>query len=187
MDEKAQKDVNQLYAEFQAFSPQSDKPDDYYGALVVEQAFKAAFEGNAAVGAALVDDRGNLALIGRNRMFFPYFRSDLHAEMELLTNYENIFKGDRSLKGYTLYSSLEPCEMCTIRIINSGVSKVYYVAEDKGKGGMTGPNKLAPHWSRLAAYQEFGLARCSSELSRIALGVFELTINDIVAKLKARR
>jgi tRNA(adenine34) deaminase len=187
MDENRREEIDRLYAALEAYVPQPDHEDDRYAWLAVAEAFKAAREGNAAVGALLVDENGHIVLSARNRMFYPYFRSDLHAEMELLTNYENILKGEKTLKGYTLYSSLEPCEMCTIRIINSGVSHVYYVAEDLGKGGITGPNKLAPHWARLAAYQEFGSARCAPELARISLALFELTIGDVVARMIERR
>jgi tRNA(adenine34) deaminase len=179
--------LDQLEARLAACVPDPALADDPFVLITLRQAFAAAREGNAAVGAALVGPDGKLALAARNRMFRPYFRSDLHAEMELLTNYEEILKGDSTLKGYTLYSSLEPCEMCTIRIINSGVSHVRFAARDEGKGGITGPNKMAPHWERLAAAQTFAQARCSPEFAALGLEVFQLTIGGIVRKMMERR
>ena len=119
-------------------------------------------------------------------MFRPHFRSDFHAEMVLLTAFEETNR-DADLIGHTLVSSLEPCEMCMIRIINAGVTNVLYVSPDLGKGAITGPNALAPHWSRLAEHQHFSAADCDPRLAEIALEAFGLVIGDVVEKLMARR
>ena len=164
-----------------------ERPHDRYGRIAVAQAIEGGLEGNAAIGALIVDPDGGVVLIERNRMFVPRFRSDFHAEMVLLTRYEDQYLDRSDLRGHTLVTSLEPCEMCMIRIINSGVTNTLYVASDLGKGGITGPNRLAPHWARLAEPQNFETADCSPRLAEIGLEVFQATIGGIVEKMMARR
>ena len=163
------------------------QPHDGYSRIAIGQAIEGGLEGNAAIGALIVDPDGEVILSERNRMFVPRFRSDFHAEMVLLTRYENEHGNEADLRGHTLVSSLEPCEMCTIRIINSGVTTTLFVASDLGKGGMTGPNTLAAHWARLAEPQTFATADCSPRLAEIALEVFQATIGGVVKKMMARR
>ena len=74
-----------------------------------------------------------------------------------------------------------------IRIINAGVTNVLYVSPDLGKGAITGPNALAPHWARLAEHQHFSAADCDPRLAEIALEAFGLVIGDVVERLMARR
>ena len=163
------------------------RPHDRFARLAVTEAVEGGLEGNAAIGALIVNPDGRVILQERNRMFVPRFRSDFHAEMVLLTRYENQHGNRSDLRGHTLVSSLEPCEMCMIRIINSGVTHTLYVASDLGKGGVTGPNALAPHWARLAEPQSFAAADCSPRLAELGLEVFKATIGGVVEKMMARR
>lgn len=174
-----------LHEELAGLSDQ--RPHDGYARIAIEQATEGGLEGNAAVGALLVDPDGRVMLADRNRMLAPRFRSDLHAEMALLTRYEDEHGNRSDLRGHTLVTSLEPCEMCTIRIINSGVTNTLFVASDLGKGGITGPNRLAPHWARLAEPMSFAAADCSPRLAEISLAVFEATIGYVVERMMARR
>lgn len=179
--------LQELLDEVQTFESDPSYPEDPFVLISLEEAIVAAQEGNAGVGAILVDPDGNIAHRDRNRMFHPYFRSDFHAEMVLLTNYEEQIKGAHTLKEYTLYSSLEPCEMCMIRIINSGVSNICFAGIDAGKGAVNGPHQLADHWKELSAKQEIRQANCSPRLAEIGLDVFLLTIGDVKQKLQDRR
>lgn len=163
------------------------RSNDAYSRIATGQAIEGGLEGNAAIGALIADPDGEVLLVERNRMFVPRFRSDFHAEMVLLTRYEEEHGNRGDLRGHTLVSSLEPCEMCTIRIINSGVTNTLFVASDLGKGGITGPNELAPHWARLAERQNFAAAECSPRIAEIALEAFQVTIGGIVEKMMARR
>lgn len=163
------------------------RPHDAIARQAIQEAITGGLEGNAAVGCLILDPDGKVLVSDRNRMLAPRFRSDLHAEMSALNVYEDTHPDGGNLKGHTLVTSLEPCEMCTIRIINSAVTTTLYVASDVGKGGITGPNTLAPHWARLAAPQVFAPADCSKELSDISLKVFTTTIGGVVEKMMARR
>ncbi|MDH3606347.1 MAG: nucleoside deaminase [Acidimicrobiia bacterium] len=164
-----------------------DRPHDHVARIAVTEAIDAGLEGNAAVGALLTGPDGEIIASERNRMFVPYFRSDFHAEMVLLTAFEDENRPVADLREHTLVTSLEPCEMCNIRIINSGVSHVLWVSADLGKGAINGPNQLADHWARLAEPQHFGAADCDSRLAEISLEAFEATIGGVSEHLMDRR
>ena len=166
---------------------EGDRPHDEWARLTVGAALEAGLEGNASIGALLADPDGKVLLNERNRMFVPRFRSDFHAEMALLTRWEEENPSHPGLKGYTLVTSLEPCEMCNIRIITSGVSNVLYVADDLGKGAITGPNDLAPQWASLAQSQNFAAADCDPRLAEISLDAFVTALPGVTARLTARR
>jgi cytosine deaminase len=186
MRTRFQETLARLEKRINAFVPHPAFRDDSYLIVALKEAFIAVQEGNGGVGAVLANEQGQIVVRGRNRMFYPYFRSDLHAEMDVLTRFEENYK-DKTLNGYTLYSTLEPCEMCLIRIILSGVSRVVFAADDSQKGGITGPNKLPEQWRRLAAGQAFAAAACSPELAELSRQLFDLALPDALNKLQARR
>jgi cytosine deaminase len=178
--------LRQLEARITRLAADPAMPDDPYIILTLQEALAALHEGNAAIGAILVDGAGQVVQVGRNRMFYPRFRSDLHAEMDVLTAFEEWAEAGQTLKGYTLYSSLEPCEMCMIRLINSGVSRVYFAASDE-KAKTTRRQEWAPHWQRLGEKQEFAPARCSPEMRELGWQVFVMAAPRTTEKLLARR
>ncbi len=163
------------------------RPHDGIARQAIDEAIEAGLEGNAGVGCLILDPHGRVLVSDHNRMLAPRFRSDLHAEMSALNLYEDGHPDGGDLRGHTLVTSLEPCEMCTVRIINSAVTTTLYVASDAGKGGITGPTTLAPHWAHLAEPQTFAQADCSGELIKISLEVFTITIGGVVEKMMARR
>lgn len=175
-----------LGTRIESLVPDAAFPDDPFIILALRQALAGAREGNGAIGAVLADGQGRVIFEGRNRMFCPHFRSDLHAEMDVLTGFEESHKNE-SLRGCTLFTTLEPCEMCTIRIIYSGVSRVRFAAPDFDKGGISGPNKLPQLWTSLASDQEFAAAECRPELADLSRQIFDLTLPRALAKLQQRR
>jgi cytosine deaminase len=176
------------------YSVQPDFPDDPYGLIVVNAALEAIKGDSGGIGACLVDSRtGRVVETGRNRQFTTYFRSDLHAEMDLLNRYEDRVKKPRSNgKGsnprecphLVLISSVEPCPMCLTRIINSGIKTVLFVVEDKQGGMVTRLDQLPPFWREFAADREFRQADCSPELRQIALDLFHFSHRDFARNRK---
>lgn len=159
---------------------------DKFVIITLHEAIAAAKEGNFGVGAVLVRETGEVIQRGHNHVFNPYFRSDLHAEMDVMTKFEERFRGIKTMKGFVLFSSLEPCPMCFLRLIISGVEKVYYAAIDKDGGMVRRFEYLPPEWEGLARRQEFALAQCSPELSDIALQIFLGTVGENDRKLQNR-
>ncbi|MBM3235958.1 nucleoside deaminase [Candidatus Poribacteria bacterium] len=186
MNNLTQKLLIELERKIKAFVPNPMYPHDVFIVITLHEAIAAAKEGNFGVGAVLVRENGEIIQRGHNRVFKPYFRSDLHAEMDVMTKFEEQFKNIDSLKGFILFSSLEPCPMCFVRLIISGVKKVYYAAIDQNGGMVHRLEYVPPEWKELAQRQEFALAQCSSELRDIALKIFLSTVNENDKKLQNR-
>jgi cytosine deaminase len=181
-----QKSLEQLKSRIDKLVPDKTYPHDPFVIITLQEAIAAALEGNFGVGAVLVRNRKEIVQRGRNRVFSPHFRSDMHAEMDVMTKFEERHKKIERMNVYTLFSSLEPCPMCLGRLITSGVRKVYYAAIDQ-EGGMA--NRLAympSEWRELAERQDFRLADCSPELSEIALRVFMSTVETNDNRLRQR-
>ncbi len=192
-DLKAQK-LADLENRVTGYTVQAGFPDDLYGLIVVKAALEAIKGESGGIGACLVDTRtGQVVETGRNRQFTTYFRSDLHAEMDLLNRYEDRVKKLRSPRNsgnprecphLMLISSVEPCPMCLTRIINSGIKTVLYVVEDRQGGMVTRLNQLPPFWREFASDREFRQADCSPELQQIALDLFHFSHRDFARNRK---
>lgn len=160
--------------------------DHALGLLVCQEALRAAASGNYGVGAALVDPQGKVIAKGRNQVFSPMFRSDLHAEMVVMNEFEQKFPEVENMRGYTLVSSLEPCPMCVARLLMAGVETVKFLCYDK-LGGMTRHLENLPlAWKRLGERQEYQVADVCDELRRFATDVFLLNLDPLRRKLLER-
>jgi tRNA(adenine34) deaminase len=161
-------------------------PDDPFVLVTLKEALKGVKERNGGIGACLVREAtGEILEVGHNSQYEPYFRSDLHAEMDLLTRYEDrikktrsknpqdpTFRDPRDMNGIILYTSAEPCPMCMGRIINAGVKKVRYAAIDEAGGMATRFNSLPPFWKNMAKDIEIKQAQCSPQLTSLAARLF---------------
>src|SRR5215510_1389952 len=146
--------------------------DQHLGIVACGEALAAARAGNYGVGAVLVDPNGSILAQGRNAVFFPYFRSDHHAEMVAINAFEERHPDVDNMRGYTLVSSLEPCPMCMTRLLMAGVQTVKFLAYDE-LGGMVDQKHLLPvAWKRLRKRQEYVQADVSKSLQRFAFDVF---------------
>ena len=179
-------ELAKLERKVQTLVPNPDYPHDKFVIITLHEAITAAKEGNFGVGAVLVREDGEVIQRGHNHVFNPYFRSDLHAEMDTMNKFEEGFRDTESMKGFVLFSSVEPCPMCFLRLIISGVEKVYYAAIDKEGGMVQRFEHLPPEWKELAQRQEFALAQCSPVLSEIALQIFLSTVGENDRKLQNR-
>ena len=160
--------------------------DQALGIVACAEALAAARLGNYGVGAVLVDPTGNILERGGNTVFFPRFRSDLHAEMVTMNAFEERHPEISNMRGYTLVSSLEPCPMCLARLLMAGVQTVKFLAYDE-LAGMVNLKQLFPSaWTRLWQRQEFVQADVSESLKRFALDVFSLNLETCRQKLLSR-
>lgn len=187
MQDDPKRILEKLQTQFETFAPNARKSHDFYAVASLKEAMIAAKEGNLGVGAVIVDANGQIVSRGHNRTFYPYFRSDLHAEMDAMTSFEDRFKHVTNMRDYTLFSSLEPCPMCTTRLITSGIGKVFYVARDADAGMANNLGCLGPVWSKLAEKQMFSKADCSQEATNLAFQFFLATIDGYLKKLMDRR
>jgi tRNA(Arg) A34 adenosine deaminase TadA len=161
-------------------------PDDRYIWLTDVLALRAVDLGNFGVGSILTDDNGNVIFQGHNELFNPYFRSDRHAEMVVMDKFEETHRKITKLEDYTLYTSLEPCPMCLVRLITSNVSTVLHAAPDMTGGMVHEIKHLLPFWNYLAEGKVFAQAMCCPELINAANEIFSLNVDELIEKLKNR-
>lgn len=175
--------VEQLEERINSYVTNQQFPHDRFVKVCVEESVAAIKEGNFGVGGCLVKD-GEVIIRGHNQMFNPYFRSDLHAEMNVMTMFEDRYKNTPNMDEYSLFTSLEPCPMCTVRLITCGVGKVFYAGLDVESGMMAALDRLTPVWVELARRQEFAEANCSRELKDMCHQAWLISANINQEKIK---
>lgn len=148
-------------------------------------ALKAANLGNLGVGAILVRDN-EILYEACNEMLHPYFRSDGHPEMMVLSAYEKDRHAELGgMKSITMYGSLEPCPMCTTRISTTSLGRVAYVAGQEGSGMAHCIDKLPVLWQIWAEGMIIEEASCSPTLKKIAFEILEESAKKQVATILA--
>lgn len=105
--------------------------------VAFEQAWLSWQAGSLGIGAALVDARIRVVATGRNRVLETGGEAPLsgtllgHAEMTALAEL-----GLRTARDLTLYTTVEPCLMCTSASIAMRVSRIHYAAADPVFAGL---------------------------------------------------
>ena len=99
-----------------------------YMAEAIKEAETGLAEGEVPIGAVAVKD-GKIIARGHNR------RNQLkditrHAEIECLNDLSKNLPNGFDLSGITLYSTLEPCAMCSGAMIHYGINHVVYGEKD---------------------------------------------------------
>ncbi len=84
------------------------------------------------IAAALVSSSGEVLFVSRNKC--EEINSLKHAELIVLNQALN---ERHSLKGFTLYVTLEPCLMCYGACLNSEVDKIVYYVRNKEDGAFS--------------------------------------------------
>lgn len=99
----------------------------------LELAYESLIAGGLACGAVLTDREGSIVAEGRNRAYDPPGGHDIlqgsplaHAEMNVLAAVSN----DVDLSTFMLWTTQEPCSMCTAAAAFTGVGSIRYVAPD---------------------------------------------------------
>lgn len=161
----------------------ADEPQVWLSGVL---ALRAAAMGNFGVGALLVDGNGAVVAIGHNQLFHPHFRSDRHAEMSVMEVFEDAFPERAAIADHTLYTSLEPCPMCTVRLATASLGRIVYAAPDEAGGMASRPEELPAFWRELALDKRFAAADCSAELRQIALDIFLSNCADLLQAVRRR-
>ena len=110
--------------------------DRLYLEMALEEAELALEENTYPVGAVIVDENYNLISRGRNRVH-PSNDATAHAEIDAIRNAgQAIFKAKIKREKFTIYTSLEPCPMCTGGILFANIKRVVWLLnDDLGFGG----------------------------------------------------
>lgn len=170
------------------YEPSPSLKDEIAAVRVCQLATMAAELGTYAVGAVLLDDKGEVLAEGHNEVFVDRFRSDLHAEMVVLTKFETGPQRSQKPGTLTLISSLEPCPMCMARLIYSGIGSIRYICEDPHGGMVTRKSSLPPTLQQISEdlSQMWGLAECSNELREAARQIWEQERAEIDLRIVER-
>jgi tRNA(adenine34) deaminase len=104
-----------------------EQQDAHFMELALKQALTAVSKGQTPFGSVLVDREGRLIGEGHNTV-----RADLdpaaHAEIVAIRNAWRHLGKWQMLAGGTLYSSCEPCLMCSFVITQIGITRVVFAA-----------------------------------------------------------
>ena len=123
----------------------SEKGDETYMRMALEEAELAAAEGEVPIGAVVVCD-GEVVARAHNRR-----ENDLdpsaHAEFRAMVEASRAL-GRWRLTGCTVYVTLEPCLMCAGLMVNGRIDRCVYGAADP-KGGALGTLFDVSHDPRL--------------------------------------
>ncbi len=179
-------DILRWKSRLETYSPVNDFIDDCFAWLTCVLALKAVHMDNFGVGCVLIDSNNNVVVHGHNQVFKPYFRSDRHAEMVVMDKFEDANHEVTSMSGYTLYTSLESCPMCTSRLITSRVGRVLHIAPDMDGGMVHLLNNLPKICRDLVRGQEFRQAQCSPQMINAAEEIFSINVSELTLKLQKR-
>lgn len=106
-----------------------------------EQAWEAYGAGSLPIGSVVTDQSGVIIAVGRNRLYEETAEPGLlagnhlaHAEINALA----AIKGDAfDTTDLVVYSTMEPCPMCTGAIRMNGVGAVHFAARDPMAGNIS--------------------------------------------------
>jgi tRNA(adenine34) deaminase len=99
--------------------------DRYFLEMALEEAEQALNENTYPIGAVIVDENYNLIAKGRNRVH-PEQDATAHAEIDAIRNAgQAILDAKVNREKFTIYTSLEPCPMCTGGILFANIKKLF--------------------------------------------------------------
>lgn len=101
--------------------------------IAVEESNLAAKEGEIPVGAVIVKD--NIIIAKSHNMKEQLKCCTKHAEILAIEN-ASLFLNDWRLNDCEMYITMEPCIMCCGALIQSRISKIYYLVDNLKFGGV---------------------------------------------------
>lgn len=155
-----------------AFQPDPQYTDDIYAKEANIQALKSVMQGGYGIGSVLINQEGKIIAAAHNSQMQRH-RSDLHAEMTLLTDFEESHKAKKYMNiyiykpGLIVFSSAEPCPMCYIRINTTGCDTKYCTpGPDDGMASRT--DYLPPAWREMAEKRKVSIGNCSPIMQKLS-------------------
>lgn len=164
--------LQKIHTYLLAFNPSEKYPDDVYAKAANIQALRSVMQGGYGIGSVLVNQEGKIIAAAHNNQIQKH-RSDLHAEMTLLTNFEKSHLAKKYMNvyiyrpGLTVFSSAEPCPMCYIRINTTGAD-TKYCAPGPEDGMVSRIDYLPPAWKEMAMRRKVSIGDCSPEMQKIS-------------------
>lgn len=112
------------------------KTDRFYLEVALDEAEQASQEGTFPAGALVVGPDGVILGKGRNRV---YSAGDYtaHAEINALRNAGKVLMEPSYAGKCTLYTTTEPCLMCTGALLIANIARVAWVVNDPDFGALS--------------------------------------------------
>lgn len=114
--------------------------------MALAQAEQAAREGTYPVGAVLVGPDGQVVTAGRNRVRTQQ-DATAHAEVDVIRRAGALLFQPPYRHGCTLYTSVEPCLMCTGAILLADIDQVVWAMSDGYGGALSRLHAAPPLWA----------------------------------------
>lgn len=115
---------------------------EYYLKRCIEISKHARESGNTPFGALLTDAEGNI-LLEQENVEITEKKCTGHAETQLVERASVLYDRD-FLWNCTLYSTAEPCAMCSGAIYWGNIGRVVYAMTEKDLLGLTGSDEQNP-------------------------------------------
>jgi len=109
--------------------------DRFFLEMALEEAEMAFHEGTVPIGAVLVDPSGNVIGKGRNRVFTNQDPT-WHAEIDVIRQAGGKLFDVGYKNRCTMYTTVEPCPMCTGALILADISRVVWALSDEYLGAI---------------------------------------------------
>ncbi|MFC4410291.1 nucleoside deaminase [Chungangia koreensis] len=138
----------------------------------MKEAAKSLEENTYPVGAVIADESGNVIATGRNHVN-PLQDITAHAEIDALRNAgKSILDAKLRKEKLTLYTTLEPCPMCTGAILFAHIHRVVWILNDEtGFGGFRVIQESKVYESRFAKIET--IAEPFDDLKEIQLELMD--------------
>jgi len=132
--------------------------DRYFLELALEEAEQALNENTYPIGAVIVDEDYKLVAKGRNQVH-PHQDATAHAEINVIRKAgHTILNAKVNRQKFTIFTSLEPCPMCTGGILFANIKKVVWLLnDDLGFGGyrkIKGTNEFDERFNEVEIIEE---------------------------------
>ena len=117
----------------------SDK-DELWMRVALTAAHRGMENGEVPIGAALVDEAGQMRVAASNRTITDNDPT-AHAEIIVIRRAAEII-GNYRLTGCTVYTTIEPCVMCAGALVTARVKRLVYGARDERFGAVESKFRL---------------------------------------------
>ncbi len=108
--------------------------DEKWMRVAIDAANEAAAIGEVPVGACVIDQVGDLLVVGHN-LTITNRDPTAHAEIVAIRKAAEKLENYR-LPGTTMYTTIEPCAMCAGALVNARVTRLVFGAADKRFGAV---------------------------------------------------
>ena len=109
--------------------------DRFYLELALHEADVARQEGTYPIGAVIVDPDGAIVSKGHNRVY-SVGDYTAHAEIDAIRRAGGTLMAPSYFTRCTMYTSLEPCLMCSGALLLANIARVVWAANDPDYGAL---------------------------------------------------